>query len=326
MWIEMSRDAEHGAGDWGFSKCLWSPSRKTNGAKWAYWETVLQTRERDIVLHLRGEGANAAFVGISYVAGDGRETSERPPEPGQWKHSTTYYRALLEGFTELDSPIFLRNVFKEQESALVDYFNTNKNINNEGKLRLFYVPQAGRLQCLNGAYLSQMDLKLARILLSSADNLPLTSSFSDVPLSTTTGERDTVLLARIGQQAFSRLVRNNYDCRCCFPECDIHEDRFLVGAHIARWSDVEVLRGEVSNGLCFCLMHDKAFEAGFFTITRNHRIYANPQKSKFSEWAQKNIHPYHGAQIRLGRIAPALHSLEHHWERIGLVAELTKDS
>lgn len=73
-----------------------------------------------------------------------------------------------------------------------------------------------------------------------------------------TGERIRELRVREGQQRFSDNVRGNYSGRCCFPHCPIVEQHFLIGAHIARWSDVPHLRGKVSNGLCFCLMHDKA--------------------------------------------------------------------
>lgn len=81
LWLEMSRDENHGGGHWGFQKCLWSPTYKTNGVKWAFWETVHKVQEGDLVIHLRGK-TSPAFVGYSVAATDGYKTSSRPPEPG----------------------------------------------------------------------------------------------------------------------------------------------------------------------------------------------------------------------------------------------------
>ncbi len=52
LWLEMSRDETHGGDEWGFGQSLWSPSRKTNGNRWAFWETVLSVEAGDPVLHL----------------------------------------------------------------------------------------------------------------------------------------------------------------------------------------------------------------------------------------------------------------------------------
>src|SRR5215203_5558141 len=45
LWLEMSRDEAHGGGSWAFGQSLWSPSRKTNGTKWAFWETLLHVEQ-----------------------------------------------------------------------------------------------------------------------------------------------------------------------------------------------------------------------------------------------------------------------------------------
>src|SRR5215213_5459026 len=79
LWLEMSRDEAHGGGSWAFGQSLWSPSRKTNGTKWAFWDTLLHVKTDDPVLHLRGKGDRATFVAFSTAAADGFETSDRPP-------------------------------------------------------------------------------------------------------------------------------------------------------------------------------------------------------------------------------------------------------
>src|SRR5215218_6577350 len=91
LWLEMSRDEAHGGGSWAFGQSLWSPSRKTNDTKWAFWDTLLHVEAGDPVLHLRGKGDRATFVAFSTAAADGFETSDRPHNPGAWSFARSYY-------------------------------------------------------------------------------------------------------------------------------------------------------------------------------------------------------------------------------------------
>ena len=305
----MSRDETHGGGEWSFGQALWSPSRKTNGNKWAFWETVLGVQAGDPVLHLRGKGNEAAFVGFSTASTDGYETTERPPDPAEWGSAQTFYRARLQDFTPLDSPIPLREVFSKRDAELRAYYLSNRTAPE--KERLFYVVQAGRLQCLNGAYLSQVSVELARLLLDE----PMYSfhrSTHSLLRESDTGEQLRTLRTRIGQSEFSRRVRENYGTRCCFPGCDVAERTFLRGAHIARWADAPAMRGKISNGLCLCLMHDGAFEVGLFTVDLQYCVRVITQ----SPWSAKHLLPYHGYRLRLGGVLPSKEALRHHWSRI----------
>ena len=51
---------------------------------------------------------------------------------------------------------------------------------------------------------------------------------------------------------------------------------FLLAPHIARWSDNEQFRGHMGTGFCFCLIHDKAFEVGLYTIHKLFAVFVNP--------------------------------------------------
>ena len=311
LWLEMSRDEAHGGGSWGFGESLWSPSRKTNGTKWAFWGTLLQVGAGDPVLHLRGKGDKATFVAFSTAAADGFETKDRPPNPGAWSFARSYYRVPLRDFTPLDDPVLLKDVFRRQDTELRNYFMGNKAASR--KERLFYVIQGGRLQCLNGAYLSEVSGKLARILLDRTEDIPQLSP--RVVRKVSTDERLRQLLTRVGQREFSDIVRANYGSRCCFPDCDVAERTFLRGAHIARWADEPDRRGVVSNGLCLCLMHDQAFERGLFTVDLEHRIWVDPAKANRSPWATAHLVPYHGGDLRFGAVPPSEEALLQHWER-----------
>jgi len=257
LWLEMSRDPVHGGGDWEFGQCLWSPSHKKGNAAgaWPFWDNLRRVREADVVLHLRGKDAKVAFVGTSTADGDGFETHERPPMPGQWTFARSFKRVDLKDFTPFLDSIPLRPLFAERSSEFRSYFQRNSNRVKPNKRSLFYVVQAGKLQCLNGAYLSEVDDELASMILGPDFELDAKTP-RPTHISVITGEQIRQVAARVGQQSFSTAVKANYGNRCCFPGCALDDARFLVGAHIARSSDAPRMRGDVSNGLCFCLVHD----------------------------------------------------------------------
>lgn len=313
LWLEMSRDETHGGGGWSFTKCLWSPTHKRDGSRWAFWDTLMQVKKGDQVLHLRGVKPHSLFVGYSTAELDGYVADSQPPEPLDWGYGTNYYRVPLTNFTPFPEQINLQDVFDRQEVALRNYFENNKLLPSKEKKRLFYVIQSGRLQCLNGAYLSEVGNTLAQILLGNEFN-PQTKTEKTI-VEVTTGEAIRNLGIRVGQAEFSNRVRDNYDRKCCFPGCSIAEDKFIIGAHIARWADAPELRGQVSNGLCLCLMHDKAFESGYFTISEEYTIVVNREQVYNSAWCIDNLLPYEGMKIKLGLIPPSDEALLHHWIR-----------
>lgn len=324
LWLEMSRDPTHGSGSWDFTLSLWSPTYKRSksgkkGGKWAFWDSVLRVRAGDSILHLRGKDKKAAFVGFSTAETDGFITAECPPVPGEWSYADSFHRVFLKDFTPFPKPFFLRDVFLQQDVLLRNYFRRNKAKLAKHKCLLFYVIQAGRLQCLNGAYLSEVDDELASLLLGS-DYTTGTDAARPPLIDVQTGERIQVLRVREGQQVFSEEVRANYGSRCCFPDCSIAERQFLVGAHIARWADAPHLRGSIANGLCLCLMHDKAFEGGLFTITADYKVAVNKGSKTFqnSRWCADNLLPHDGQPISCGVVTPLVKALELHWARIGL--------
>ncbi len=316
IWIEMSRDEAHGGPGWTFTECLWAPTHKNPNGIWPFWQLLLSVKQGDVIFHLRGKTHLASFVGYSIADSDGYLTYNRPPIANQWSYASTYYRVPLKQYTPFVNPIKLDDVFKQSKDLLEKYFKQNEKQPKNLRQHIFFVIQSDRLQCLNGAYLSQMDDSLASILFgkyysgNQSDIVPLSIS---VP----TGQQLANVKIRIGQAVFSENVRGNYSNQCCFPDCNIGERQFLVGAHIARWSDVPELRGQTSNGLCFCLLHDRAFELGFFTLSPDLRVCANPSKVYGSAWARSNITPFEGQHIRAGNILPSVDGIKHHWSRIG---------
>jgi putative restriction endonuclease len=157
IYIEMSRDEDHGGGSWGFTNCVWAPTRKKGGPVWPFWSKVSLVKEGDIIIHLRGVSPRAYFLGYSVASGDGFRTTRRPPNPGVWAFAEAFYRADLAGFTEFHEPINLTRLIASRSDQLGKYFDANKKKKNT-KANIFLVRQSERLQCLNGAYL-QMSMK-----------------------------------------------------------------------------------------------------------------------------------------------------------------------
>lgn len=311
VFLEMSRDEHHGGGTWAFSHCVWAPTEKKGGGKWPFWEKILSIRTGDVVLHLRGKSPNAFFVGYSTASSDGFETSRRPPNPDEWSYSSNYYRADLTGFVPFASPISLTKVFGARKVQLELYFEKNKSAGSS-KRNIFYVIQAQRIQCLNGAYLSEVDDELFELLLGRQVE-STKSQFQPTDVETDWAIRE--LRVRIGQRQFSRRIREAYNSTCCFPGCEISDPRFLVASHIARWSDNKKLRGNLSNGLCMCLIHDKAFELGLFTLTEKFEVFLNPKYAEDMSSVIGAIGKHAGQRIKAAGVTPLDEALLEHWIR-----------
>ncbi|MDF3058928.1 MAG: putative restriction endonuclease [Rariglobus sp.] len=299
----MSRDADHGGKGWGFSTCLWAPIKKENGAQWPFWSKVRQVLPGDVVLHLKGIPPNAHFTGFSVVASAGYKTESRPPILGQWAFSKEFFRSDLTDYMPFPMPISLKSIFSTRKEELSEYFIENKT--RSVRKNIFYVIQSARLQCLNGAYLSELDEQLAGIILGSDFSEESEVRSQDVSVETAHVIRS--VKARIGQKKFSDLIKSNYGSKCCFPGCDVTDADFLVGAHIARWADRIDLRGRADNGLCLCLMHDKAFEKGFFTIDENLNVKIS-EVQESGQWCMREVAPY---VVNGFRLAVSLLHLTH---------------
>jgi putative restriction endonuclease len=319
IYLEMSRNKEHGGGTWAFGNCLWAPIRKKGGGKWRFWTKVHEIRKGDLILHLRGITPQANFVGYSIAASDGFQTDRRPPNPGKWNFAEAFYRADLTDFIPFHQPINLTDIFSLRKVELNLYFDANKS-RRAKKTNIFFVRQSARLQCLNGAYLSEVNEGLLTALFGAAKE-PVRSSTKSSTISIDTGIQISTIFSRLGQARFASEIKELYGNTCCFPGCNISDTRFLVASHIARWSDNEHLRGHMGNGLCLCLLHDKAFEIGLFTLDALYKIYVNPRDRRFDSEIVKELVSHHGECIRLSDVKPMDDALLEHWSRVNIEFE-----
>jgi predicted restriction endonuclease len=201
-----------------------------------------------------------------------------------------------------------------RQAELENYFDRNKK-RGARKANIFYVRQAGRLQCQNGAYLSNIDDDLLTAVFGSERSIPTAGTRKTV-VTVETGSQISIVRSRIGQARFSEEIKNLYNNKCCFPDCRVGDPRFLIGSHIARWSDNVKLRGHLGNGLCFCLLHDKAFEIGLFTLDQEFRVFVNPREQESQSRIVQDLVSHHGQQIALAETVPLDDALLEHWIRV----------
>lgn len=255
---------------------------------------------------------------------DGYITKENPTNnTHEWDFADSYYRANLTDYYKFAPFIKLSDYFFNNNKFLRDIFTQNK-LNLTTKKRLFYVIQNNRLQCLNGAYFSELGQRLSNLILNTnqtgSQSIPIDSIISEpsIPKYTTTGVAYAALTRRIGHQQFSDNVKTNFDYKCCYPTCNVQGSSFLIGGHIARWADNEQLRGHTSNGLCLCLMHDKAFEKGLFTLDSKLRVRVLINYTSSNEWLINLLRSGHNLEIKHHQISPSIEALQLHWKRFGI--------
>lgn len=80
---------------------------------------------------------------------------------------------------------------------------------------------------------------------------------------------------RQGHEIFARRVKAAYGHACAI--CGISETRFLVAGHIVGWAQDRSNRLNPANGLCLCVLHDRAFEAGYITLDDELRVLVSPK-------------------------------------------------
>ena len=117
IWIEMSRDIEHGGDEWGFTKCIWAPTYKKGkgtNKSWLFWDNVNKVKSGDFILHLRGNGKEAEIVGYSVAKTDGYRTEECPPIAGEWAYCNSFYKAILTDYLKFENSINLYRLFSDK--------------------------------------------------------------------------------------------------------------------------------------------------------------------------------------------------------------------
>ncbi|MFH0748724.1 MAG: HNH endonuclease [Candidatus Bathyarchaeota archaeon] len=122
--------------------------------------------------------------------------------------------------------------------------------------------------------------------------------------------------SRLFQQAFRNVLLANYQSKCAV--CDIDNKAFLRGCHIVPVAEDESICTDITNGICLCVIHDIAFEKGFFSISGNYNIKVSESFKTTSGSLQSTIINLDGKKISLPtKSYPNKSYLKRHREKHG---------
>lgn len=111
---------------------------------------------------------------------------------------------------------------------------------------------------------------------------------------------------RIGAKVFRRQVLENFGGACCVDGMNIHE--LLDAAHINAWSEHPDTRLDPANGLALCVLHHRAFDAGFMHFAKGGRIdIAEPVRCSKNAATRLHLIDFHAKQIRAPLTPTVLH-------------------
>ena len=118
---------------------------------------------------------------------------------------------------------------------------------------------------------------------------------------------------RVGQTVLRRLTLANYRGQCAV--CDTRDPCLLVTGHVARWADRPDARGKLSNALCFCTLHDRLFEHGYFGLQDDLQLIVRPDVvgAAVRTWLEQCTTPFQ----RPISHAPMVEFLREHRWRVG---------
>ncbi len=92
-------------------------------------------------------------------------------------------------------------------------------------------------------------------------------------------EREATVKVRINQNFFRSMILANYRSRCAI--CSMPETRLLIAAHIVPWAEDPTQRMNPKNGICMCVLHEKAFDTGLIAISDDYSLLLSKSIKKY---------------------------------------------
>ena len=130
-------------------------------------------------------------------------------------------------------------------------------------------------------------------------------------------ERESIVKIRVNQSFFRSIILASYNQQCCITGLKI--SNLLVASHIIPWKINKKERLNPHNGLCLNSLHDKAFDMGLLTITKDYRIRLSSKiKEQAKEIPIKELfYKYENQKIILpDRYLPSVAFIEYHFEEV----------
>lgn len=108
---------------------------------------------------------------------------------------------------------------------------------------------------------------------------------------------ERAIKTRAFQQAFRNAILDIYEGKCAV--CDVDDRAFLRGCHIVPVTDDPSIATDLRNGICFCVIHDIAFEKGIFYISDKYEVRVSKSFKPTSRILTVAISELDGKKIRL---------------------------
>ena len=105
-------------------------------------------------------------------------------------------------------------------------------------------------------------------LIAKYENRDLLEEKIEIPVGL---DKEVVVKQRVNQRFFREAVLASYGGACCMT--GLANPELLIASHIKPWKNSEKNeRTNPKNGLCLNALHDKAFDRGFITVTKDYKI------------------------------------------------------
>ena len=142
------------------------------------------------------------------------------------------------------------------------------------------------------------------------------SDEAGVRLPTGATERSIVGVQRVYQDFFRRTVLASYDFTCCVCGTDLPP--LLIASHIIPWAVDRQHRLNPENGLCLCVLHDRAYDRGLLAIDERLVLLVSREARKSrSEFVKKTILEFAHKPLRTPRrFFPRVEFLRWHFQNV----------
>ena len=99
-------------------------------------------------------------------------------------------------------------------------------------------------------------------------------------------ESRSEIKVRVYQNKLREIVLSNYNGTCAI--CEIDKNDLLICSHIKPWFVDKEERLNPKNAICFCVLHDKMFDRGYFSLNSDYQIIFGPKADKQIKALLKN--------------------------------------
>lgn len=135
---------------------------------------------------------------------------------------------------------------------------------------------------------------------------------------TKTGDtRETMVMSRVNQDYFRRIVLANYATQCAITGISVPE--LLIASHIKPWSEDASNRLNPSNGICLSATFDRAFDQGLITFDTEYNVIFSQRLKKYhdKDFYEREFARFEKKQIiRPVKFLPSVEFLKFHYDNI----------